>query len=134
MRLRSDNTAGFGHHSVLWLSVILATAISVSCAAEPPNMGGGPGTIKGFIRVEGELPKLAPPEINKDTDICKTVPNETLVIGPGNGVQYGVVTVEGLATKAEPLGADQVATVNRLDNRGCRFVPHVLAMEVNQFL
>lgn len=117
-----------------WLCVILLTAISVSWAAELPKVDGAGGTIKGFVRIEGELPKLAPLEVNKDTDICKDVLNETLVVGPGNGVQYGVVTVEGLAKKAEPPGADQVSTVNRLDNRGCRFVPHVLAMEVNQFL
>jgi hypothetical protein len=119
---------------VVWLCVILATAISVSWAAELPKVEGAGGTIAGFVRIEGELPKLAPLEVNKDTDICKDVPNETLVVGPGKGVQYSVVTVEGLAKAPESSGGDQVATVNRLDNRGCRFVPHVLAMEVNQFL
>jgi len=118
-----------------WSCVILAAWISVSWAAEPPNVDDdGGGTIKGFVRIEGEAPKLAPLEITKDTDVCKDVPNETLVVGPGKGVQYSVVSVEGLAKKAEAAGADQVPTLNRLDNRGCRFVPHVLAMEVNQFL
>jgi len=118
----------------MWLCVILATVISASWAAELPKVASVGGTIEGFVRIEGEVPKPAPLEINKDTDFCKDVPNETLVVGPGKGVQYTVVTVEGLAKNAEPPGGDQVSTVNRLDNRRCQFVPHVLAMEVNQFL
>jgi Polysaccharide lyase family 4, domain II len=118
----------------MWLGIILAAAVSVAWAAETPNVDTAGGTIKGFIRIEGEMPKLAPLAINKDTDICKDVPNERLVVGPGKGLRYGVVTVEGLANQAAPAGAEQVATVNRLDNKGCRFVPHVLAMGVNEFL
>jgi hypothetical protein len=117
-----------------WLCVILAMAISASWAAEPPKVDSAGGTIEGLVRIEGEVSKLAPLEVNKDTDFCKDVPNETLVVGPENGVRYSVVTIEGVVEKTEPSGADQVSTVNRLDNRGCRFVPHVLAMEVNQFL
>lgn len=117
-----------------WICVILVAAISASWAAELPKADSVGGTIEGFVRIEGEVPKLAPLDVNKDTDICKDVPNETLVVGPGKGVQYTVVTIEGLVKAPEPGGGDQVSTVNRLDNKGCRFVPHVLAMEVNQFL
>src|SRR5208337_2894948 len=117
-----------------WLCIVLAMAISASWAAEPPKVDRDGGTIAGFVRIEGQVPKLAPLEVNKDTDFCKDVPNETLVIGPGNGVRYSVVTIEGAVKTAETSGGDRVSTVNRLDNKGCRFVPHVLAMEVNQFL
>jgi len=117
-----------------WLCIVLAMAISASWATEPPKVNSDGGTIEGFVRIEGQVPKLAPLEVNKDTDFCKDVPNETLVVGPGNGVRYSVVTIEGAVKTAEPSGGDLVSTVNRLDNKGCRFVPHVLAMEVNQFL
>jgi plastocyanin len=87
-------------------------------------------TIRGVIRVEGKLPKLAPPEITKYKEVCKKVPNETLIVGPGQGLRYAVVTLEGIA-KGKAVERE---AVHELDNIGCRFSPRVQAASVGQFV
>lgn len=103
----------------------------------PPVAGGyeeitvtNGGSISGFVKVQGKLPRLAPLQISKFKEVCKNVPNESLVIGPERGVRYAVVTLEqvrkGRAVERE--------AVYDLDNVNCRFVPHVQALSVGQFL
>jgi plastocyanin len=86
--------------------------------------------IRGTARVEGKLPKVPPLQITKFKEVCKNVPNETLLTGPGQGIRYAVVTLEGI-TKGKPVEKE---AVHELDNMGCRFVPHVLASSVGQFV
>jgi hypothetical protein len=88
------------------------------------------GLIRGVIRIDGGIPKLAPPKISKFKDYCTNVPNESLVIGPGRGVRYAVVTLEGI-TRGKPVEKE---ALHELDNFKCRFVPHVLAASVGQWL
>lgn len=88
------------------------------------------GRVIGSVRFEGKVPKIPPLKIVKFKDVCQDVSNETLVVGPGKGVRYAVVTVEGL-TRGKAVERE---TVHELDNVKCRFVPHVLAASVGQFL
>lgn len=88
------------------------------------------GTIKGKVKLSGKAPKLPPLDITKFKEVCQNVPNETLVIGPGQGVRYAVVTLEGI-TKGQAVERE---VVHELDNVKCRFVPHVVAASVGQFL
>ena len=76
-------------------------------------------TIRGTVRVEGKLPKLPPLQITKYKEICKDVPNESLIVGPRQGLRYAVVTLEGI-TKGKPVERE---TINELDNVKCRFTP-----------
>ena len=87
-------------------------------------------TIRGAVKVEGALPKLPALQITKYKEICKDVPNETLSVGPGRGVRYAVVTLEGV-TKGKAVEKE---TVHELDNIRCRFAPRVLAASVGQFV
>lgn len=88
------------------------------------------GTIRGFVRVQGSLSESPAPEILKFKKICKNVPNERLVVGPDRGVRYAVVVLEGI-TKGKPVERE---AVNELNNVNCRFVPHVQAASVGQWL
>ncbi|MFQ5540539.1 MAG: hypothetical protein ACE5FB_09045 [Candidatus Binatia bacterium] len=88
------------------------------------------GTIRGFVRVQGRLPESPPPKILKFKKICENVSNERLVVGPDRGVRYAVVVLEGI-TKGKPVERE---VVNELDNVNCRFVPHVQAASVGQWL
>jgi plastocyanin len=88
------------------------------------------GMIKGTVKFQGTPPKLPAPPITKFKDVCKTFPNETLVIGPKQGVRYAVVTLEGIA-KGKAVERE---AIHELDNLKCRFVPHVQAASVGQFL
>ncbi len=87
-------------------------------------------TIRGTVKVEGKLPALAPLQITKYKEICKDVPNESLIVGPRRGLRYAVVTLEGIA-KGKAVERE---TINELDNVKCRFSPHVQAASVGQFV
>src|SRR5512145_2741533 len=87
-------------------------------------------TIRGAVRVEGKLAKLPALQITKYKEICKDVPNESLIVGPRQGLRYAVITLEGI-TKGKAVERE---TVHELDNVKCRFSPHVQAASVGQFL
>ncbi len=83
------------------------------------------GTLAGRVTFVGELPALAPVPVAKDQEVCgHTVPPDGPSVAPdGRGVRDAVISLEGVARgKALTPGA---AT---LENRGCRFVPHVQAV------
>jgi len=102
---------------------------SVAAAYEEIAVGNG-ATIQGTVKFEGKLPKLPPLQITKSKEVCRNVPNETLIVGAGQGIRYAVVTLEGI-TKG--LAVEKEA-IHEVDNLGCRFVPHVLAASVGQFV
>src|SRR5215831_15258620 len=102
---------------------------SASVAYEEISVSNG-ATIQGTVKLDGKAPKLSPLEITKYKEICKDVPNESLLVGPGQGVRYAVVTLEGI-TKGKAVEKE---VVHEMDNLGCRFVPHVLASSVGQFV
>jgi plastocyanin len=86
--------------------------------------------IRGTVRVDGKLPPLAPLQISKYRQVCKDVPNESLLIGPNQGLRYAVVTLEGV-TKGKAVEKE---AQHELDNVKCRFVPHVQTASVGQFV
>jgi plastocyanin len=88
------------------------------------------GTIRGSVRVEGKLPVLPALQISKYKEVCKDVPNETLITGPRQGLRYAVVTLEGI-TRGKAVEKE---AQHELDNVKCRFVPHVQAASVGQFV
>jgi len=102
---------------------------SASAAYEEIAVNNG-ATIQGSVKFEGKFPKLPPLQITKSKEICRNVPNETLIVGAGQGIRYAVVTLEGI-TKGVAVEKE---AVHELDNLGCRFVPHVLASSVGQFV
>jgi len=87
-------------------------------------------TIRGVVKVEGKLSKPAPLQITKYKEVCKDVPNETLIVGPGQALRYAVVTIEGI-TKGKAVEKE---ISHELDNVKCRFLPHVQAASVGQFI
>jgi hypothetical protein len=91
------------------------------------------GTIIGVIQIQGTPPKLEPLKIVKDRDVCKNVPNESLIVGPGQGLQNVVVSLVGVPTQASST-PHQVHSIYRLTNAQCRFVPHVLVMQYDNDL
>jgi len=114
----------------LWLVVFFFLGISSAAAAYEEIAVSNGGTIRGAVKVEGKIPKLSPLQISKFKEVCKDVPNETLIIGPGQGLRYAVVTLEGI-TKGKAVEKE---AIHELDNVKCRFVPHVQAASVGQFV
>lgn len=80
------------------------------------------GTLVGTVRFTGAPLALEPLRVNKNRDVCGAqVAAEALVLGGDRGVRGSVVLIEGVKRGKKAAG-DMV-----LDNRGCRFVPHVAA-------
>ncbi len=86
------------------------------------------GTITGRVVFRGELPVLPQIQARKDRGVCgETTPFEALTVSTANrGVQQAVVFLEGVA-RVEGHAPPGEAV---LENRDCRFVPHVLAVRV----
>ncbi len=115
----------------------------VAEAAKPKPQGGGEtppyqtievisgGRLTGRVVALDPPPPHRPQPVTKDEQICgREVPDERLIVGKGGALMNAVVSVEGiLHGKAIDLGFRP-----RLDNVGCRFVPHVLAVAVGQKL
>src|SRR5256712_6324998 len=92
-------------------------------AAGGPRLGGaqGGGTVEVEVKYNGAavIEKL---KVNKDTEKCGTeTAIEKVVVGPNKGLANAVVSVAG--AKGAPT-----AKKAAVDQHGCKFVPHVLAM------
>jgi hypothetical protein len=105
--------------------VIFVTGAATAGEEKPP------GSVTGAVRLAGPVSARPPLEVFKHHEVCGDgVPDDRLVIGPGSGVRYAIVTIDGVrgGKKAER------DLTHVLDNRTCRFEPHVLVAEVGQWL
>jgi plastocyanin len=99
------------------------TLVLLLAAAAAPAFAGD---VEGTVKLSGPVPALAPLAVTKDRPTCgDAAPDESLVTAGGRLANV-VVTAPGAPT-ARPV---QVT----LDQRGCRFVPHVLAAPVGSTL
>jgi plastocyanin len=105
--------------------------------------GGGPelkrldgwATVRGRFVLDGELPAPKALEVTKDQEVCGVHPlfNESIVT-KGNALANVVVYVR---TPKIPIHEDYKASANgsvTIDNRNCRFEPHVAHVSVGQTL
>jgi hypothetical protein len=97
----------------------------------PPVHPDAKGEIKGRVTYEGTLPKFKPLNmVNEPTcanHYTGPVFPENVVAGPDNALSNVVVYIAG--------GAEEESTPTqpvKLNQRGCRYVPHVLAVATNQ--
>jgi plastocyanin len=91
----------------------------------------GESTITGTVKYEGTAEK--PRVVRMDSDpLCMPEgpqTSEVLLVGPGNGLQNAFVYVkDGLGDRKFP--APQTPVV--LDQRGCKYHPHVFGIQVGQ--
>ncbi|MGD2080430.1 MAG: carboxypeptidase regulatory-like domain-containing protein [Nitrospirota bacterium] len=111
-------------YGVIAFAAVLAMSMMFSdtgFAYEEAKVENG-GALKGKITYTGTVPtrKVVP---TKDMDICGGVREDPLIkVGPGNGVKEVVVYIKDVeAGKA----FDRPETPAVIDNRDCRFHPHV---------
>jgi len=131
-------------------SVALCTLISVTAAAcgggtsdsagqgQPSgarpaatDTADGPGVIAGSVRFDGTPPAPRPLRMDSDPK-CVTeagATSELLVVGPNNGLRNAFVYVkDGLGTRTYAVPTTPVT----LDQKGCRYIPHVFGVQVGQ--
>jgi plastocyanin len=88
------------------------------------------GSISGTIKISGAV-KPAPLEVNKDQKVCgKTKPDESLVVGDGNVLANAVVRLTNIK-KGKAL---DTSTKVVLDQKECRFTPHIVVVPVGATL
>jgi plastocyanin len=97
-------------------------------ATVPAIEKSGPGVVRGKVTFEGTPPTPA----KLDNSICHAageIFDETVLVGPDGGLKNAVVYV---ANVRGPL--DQTPEPAVLDQKDCRFDPHVVAVRVGQTL
>jgi plastocyanin len=102
------------------LALALALALALSPSSTPA------ADLRGAVRFQGTPPALAPLETTKERAICgDSVPDEALQVA-GGMLRNVVVTVKGAPAPAPGKGV--------LDQRGCRYLPHVQTLPVGSTL
>jgi len=98
------------------------TGVAILAAVTMTSAVPGGGTVSGNVTYEGTPAKQKPIDMSKEPSCAKqyaTPPTtETVVTGPGNALVNVVVYI-----------SSQPAV---LTQKGCRYLPHVLAFQVNQ--
>jgi plastocyanin len=115
---------------------IVCTAIAASGVLASGMAGADEwGTIKGRFLYGGDAPSAAEIKADKDVEVCgkHKLVNEELAIGADKGVANVVVFVRDKAVKVHPdAAAEAKATKVVLDNKDCRFSPHVVVVQTGQ--
>jgi plastocyanin len=105
----------------LLLAIALVTGVALVAHRPGPAGAQGGGTIEAAVTFAG-APVVEKLKVNKDTEKCGTEAMiEKVVVGANKGLANAVVSVPG--AKGAPKAVK--ATV---DQHGCKFVPHVVAM------
>ena len=86
------------------------------------------GTISGVVKFEGDVPEKAALEITKDEKVCGADPkfDESLVVGEGNALKNTIVYLIDISAGKD---FDEKAKTE-IDQKGCKFTPHVQIVPV----
>jgi hypothetical protein len=116
--------------------------VSPACGAdESPAPAGAPrpprpdrGAIVGRVKLTGPRPPVDTPRVGPDTTCLEIAgappPGEDLVVGDDGAVANAFVYIKDGLDRGQVY--DRPATGAALDQRGCRFVPRVVGVQVGQ--
>ena len=85
----------------------------------------------------GDAPAASEFKADKDVEVCgmHKLPNEELAVGADKGIANVVVFVRDKGVKVHPDSAAAAkAAKGVLDNKNCRFTPHVVVVQAGQSL
>ncbi|MGH7377618.1 MAG: hypothetical protein ACREKK_09395 [Candidatus Methylomirabilales bacterium] len=106
----------------------LAAAVALAGAAPPAEP---PGSIAGRVTFSGPVPPEEFLVVTKDVPVCGArLPAERLVVGSEGGLANAVVFLEAWSGPPPP----PPTAPPTVDNRGCQFVPRVVAAQVGTTL
>lgn len=129
-----DGLMHLGRKSFLLLAVLLLAITSAVSQSEYKviTVSDG-GTISGNVKWSGPVPHALDFPITKDAQVCdpnskKTADLERLIIGPEGGVANTIVYLKNIsAGKAIDLPEQR----RHLDQKNCRYIPHILLVPQN---
>jgi hypothetical protein len=107
------------------------TGVAILAAVTMTSAVPGGGTVSGKVTYEGTPAKQKPIDMSKEPSCAKQyatpLTTETVVTGPNNALENVVVYISAGAADEPPPSQPAVFT-----QKGCRYIPHVLALQVNQ--
>ena len=112
---------------------VLAACCVVAAAARAEEWG----SLKGRFVFGGTPPAVTDLKADKDVEVCgkHKLVNEELVVGADKGIANVVVFVRDKSVKVNPeLAAEAAKAKVELDNKDCRFQPHVVFVQTGQEL
>jgi plastocyanin len=122
--------------SALLIAAMLAMLLAAGCGGEkakapelPTTPVLGDGTIRGTVRFIGEPPEMPLIDNQPCHDEAEPIREETIVVGSERGLKNVLVYLTG-APRFSGAGNDPAV----LDQKSCRYVPHVIAVQVGQTL
>jgi plastocyanin len=111
------------------LAIAVALGGSLGAGSRPPASG----TVSGKVTYSGTPPKMKPIDMAKEPSCAKQhstpVLTENVTTGPENSLQFVVVYISAGDTAPTPP-----SEAVRYDQKGCQYLPHVLAMQAGQSL
>ncbi|HTZ97147.1 MAG TPA: carboxypeptidase regulatory-like domain-containing protein [Terriglobales bacterium] len=118
----------------LFGSLLLAFAFSAVHFA--PTVGASAtGQIVGTVKLDGQAPHQKPIDMSKDPACAQAgggpISAENVVVGANGGLVNVVVYISQGLTGNEASTSSQPATITQ---KGCKYVPHVLALNVGQHM
>ncbi len=118
-------------------SITRSLVVVAVCSCGLAAYGDEWGSIKGRFVFGGDAPTAAELKADKDIEVCgkhKLVAEE-LVVGGDKGIANVVVYVRDKGVKVNPeLAAAAAGQKPELDNKDCRFEPHVQFVQTGQQL
>jgi hypothetical protein len=119
------------HSKQIITAAFLFSGVAAMSIAGPAKPAGG--SVSGKVTYEGTPAKQKPIDMSKEPSFAKQystpVTTETVVTGAGNALGNVVVYVS--AGAPDEQAPSQAVT---FDQKGCRYIPHVLAFQTNQEL
>lgn len=123
--------------SPLLFATFFLTALTL-CVFTVPGYGrpaGSASSLKGEVKFDGTAPKAMRIDMSADPLCAKAhstpISTEDVVVGSGGGLENVVVYVsDGLASHDFQPPQEPVT----LEQKGCQYQPHVVAMQANQKL
>jgi Carboxypeptidase regulatory-like domain len=121
----------YKRYLVLLSLVVAAVSARVLLGTPATPAPAGTATVTGKVTYTGTPPKMKPIDMSKEP-VCAKEHNppdktQTVVTGDTDALQWVVVYIsagdQGGSTPTQPV---------RFDQKGCMYMPHVLAMEVDQ--
>ncbi len=112
----------------------LISAAAVCCIASSATAAEW-GSLKGHFLYAGDAPTAAKIDVTKDQETCgdKNLMNEELVVAKDKSLANVMIWCKS-KVKVNPEYEKTAADTVTMDNKGCRFEPHVLGIRVGQTL
>lgn len=117
---------------VLSMTALMATALTAPALSRDADdykviqVADG-GTIVGTVKFDGQIPKRRRLKVASRDKAClaKSIPNDDLVVSREAEVRWAVISINGIDAGKPFPAADSADGDYRIDQKGCRFFPHV---------